>query len=477
MTASLSSLAKTTTSRIHQMFEQRVKEAPEDIAVVYEDQQLTYKELNERSNQLAHYLRKKGVGPDILVGIYIERSLEMVIGLLGILKAGGAYVPIDSTYPKERVAFMLEDCGTPLLITQKNLINELPSNGVQVVSLDSDWKRMSKEKAVNPKVNIAPKNLAYVIYTSGSTGKPKGAMNTHQGIFNRLLWMQDEYQINRTDCILQKTPFSFDVSVWEFFWPLMTGSRLVVAKPERHQDPDYLISLIKKQNITTLHFVPPMMQAFLEAEEVEDCSSIRRIICSGESLPLDLQAKFFSKFKTAELHNLYGPTEAGVDVTSWACQRESDLDLIPIGKPIANTQIYILDKNLKPVPVGVAGELHIGGIQLARGYHNRPELTGEKFIRNPFDDDPKSRLYKTGDLTRFLPDGNIEYLGRIDNQVKIRGFRIELGEVETVLSEHESIRDVVVLARSANSLQAGAGQGKRLVAYIRTVLHKQPLEY
>jgi amino acid adenylation domain-containing protein/non-ribosomal peptide synthase protein (TIGR01720 family) len=302
-------------------------------------------------------------------------------------------------------------------------------------------------------------NLAYVIYTSGSTGQPKGAMNTHRGLCNRLRWMQQAYHLTPADRVLQKTPFSFDVSVWEFFWPLMTGARLVMARPGGHQDSAYLVQLVAAQQITTLHFVPSMLGLFLEEPRLETCASLRRVLCSGEALPFELQERFFARLD-GELHNLYGPTEASIDVTAWACQRQSQSPSVPIGRPIANTQIYLLDAQLQPVPIGVAGELHIGGVGLARGYLHRPDLTAEKFIPHPFSPEPGARLYKTGDLARYLPEGAIEFLGRLDQQVKIRGFRIELGEIEAVLRHHPAVGEVVVLARDE-----GPGE-KRLVAYV-----------
>ncbi|MBE9224524.1 amino acid adenylation domain-containing protein [Phormidium sp. LEGE 05292] len=442
---------------IHQLFETQVERTPDAVAVVFEDQQLTYRELNVRANQLAHYLQKLGVKPEVLVGICVERSLEMAIGLLGILKAGGAYVPLDPEYPSQRLQFMLTDSQVPVFLTQQKLLESLPKSPTKIVCLDTDWQLISQSNQHNSSTNIKPENLAYVIYTSGSTGKPKGAMNTHQGICNRLLWMQQAYQLNTDDVVLQKTPFSFDVSVWEFFWPLLNGSRLAIAKPGGHRDSQYLVNLIVQQQVSTLHFVPSMLQIFLENQNLKSCHSLRRVICSGEALSVELQAKFFAQLQ-CELHNLYGPTEAAIDVTFWQCQKDSQLTTtVPIGRPIANTQIYILDQNLQPTPIGVPGELHIGGIGLARGYLNRPELTNEKFIDNPFEN---SKLYKTGDLARYLLDGNIEYLGRIDHQVKIRGFRIELGEIEAALSQHSQVRETVVIARE------DASGDKRLIAYI-----------
>jgi amino acid adenylation domain-containing protein len=445
---------------LHELFEAQVERTPEAIAVSFEGEQLTYQAFNRRCNQLAHRLQKLGVGPETLVGVYMERSLELLIALYGILKAGGAYVPLDPEYPAERVAFMLQDTQVPVLLTQAALVGHLPSHSATVICLDSEWETLDEEATSNPASGVVPDNLAYVIYTSGSTGRPKGAMNTHRGICNRLLWMQDRYQLTEADRVVQKTPFSFDVSVWEFFWPLLVGARLVVARPGGHRDNGYLVRMVSDQEITTIHFVPSMLQLFLEEPALEKCTPLRRVICSGEALPHNLQERFLARLD-AELHNLYGPTEAAVDVTHWQCQPERDLSgTVPIGRPVANAQLYILDRYGQPVPIGVSGELHIGGIQVARGYLNRPELTAEKFIPDPFSNDPEARLYKTGDLARYRPDGNIEFLGRLDFQVKVRGFRIELGEIEAVLSQHMAVREAVVVARED---QPG---DKRLVAYV-----------
>jgi amino acid adenylation domain-containing protein len=458
---------------LHQLFAAQVEKNPDNIAVVFEGKELTYRELNRQANQVAHRLQKLGVKPEALVGICMERCIEMVVGLFGILKAGGAYVPLDPSYPQERLAFMLSDAQVTVLLSQQHLVENIPKHNAQVLCLDADWENIAQESSDNLNSGVRAENLAYVIYTSGSTGIPKGAMNTHRGICNRLLWMQDTYQLTETDRVLQKTPFSFDVSVWEFFWPLITGSRLVVAKPGGHQDSAYLVELIAREQITTIHFVPPMLQVFLEEAELEKCQCLKRVICSGEALPYELQQRFFARLD-AQLHNLYGPTEAAIDVTYWACDPESHLTSVPIGRAIANTQLYILDRHLQPVPIGVPGELHIGGVGLARGYLNRPDLTAQKFIPNPFGNEPPRRrergerteeegvsfLYKTGDLVRYLPDGNIEFLGRIDNQVKLRGFRIELGEIEAALMQYPAIRETVVLLREDNP------GDKRLVAYI-----------
>ena len=467
---------------LHQLFEEQVERNPNAIAVRFEGQQLTYRELNHRANQLAHYLQELGVEPEILVGICLNRSLEMVVGLLAILKAGGAYIPLDPAYPQERLAFMLADAAVSVLLTQEQLLTRLPQHQAHTICLDRDWELISHRSRENPRSTVESENLAYTIYTSGSTGKPKGAMNTHLGIVNRLLWMQERYQLTGDDKpngmaslrILQKTPFSFDVSVWEFFWPLITGATLVIAQPGGHQDSDYLVETIAKEKISVVHFVPSMLRVFLEARNLETCSCLRQVICSGEAFPYELQERFFAKLD-AQLDNLYGPTEAAIDVTCWRCLPKSSLGKVPIGRPIANTQIYILDSRLRPVPIGVPGELHIGGVGLARGYLNRPELTAAKFIANPHVETFRgtSLLYKTGDLARYLPalkgtpsdlssngdNGNIEYLGRLDNQVKIRGFRIELGEIEAVLTQHSAVSEAVVIPRQD-------AVGDRLVAYL-----------
>jgi amino acid adenylation domain-containing protein len=318
---------------------------------------------------------------------------------------------------------------------------------------------LAQQRDENPLPQTSAGNAAYMIYTSGSTGTPKGVVNVHRGLLNRLQWMQETYRLTAADRVLQKTPFTFDVSVWEFFWPLISGARLIVARPGGQRDSAYLVQVIKSQQITTLHFVASMLQVFLQAPGIEECISLKHVFCSGEALSYDLEQRFFER-SSAALYNLYGPTEASIDVTAWECRRDNTAKVVPIGKPIANTQIHILDSHLNPVPIGVAGELHIGGDGLARGYLNRPELTAEKFIRNPFSTDPETRLYKTGDFARYLPDGNIEFLGRIDNQVKIRGYRIELGEIEAVLGQHPAVREAVVLSREDTP------GDKRLVAYV-----------
>jgi len=447
---------------LHELIEEQVDRTPDAVAVVFGEERLTYGELDARSNRLARYLRRLGVGPDVPVGVCAERSVELVVALLGILKAGGAYVPLDSEYPAERLAFMLEDSGVKVLLTQERLAEALPPHQTRVIRLEGDWEAVSRESAARPQGGATNQNLAYIIYTSGSTGRPKGAMNSHRGIVNRLLWMQEAYGLDATDRVLQKTPFSFDVSVWEFFWPLLTGAALVLAEPGGHKDAAYLVELIRNEGITTMHFVPSMLQAFLEEAGLEECDSLRRVICSGEALPPQAVKRFYARLggSGGELHNLYGPTEAAVDVTWWPCSREGTPRVVPIGRPIANTQIHILDSRLNPVPIGVPGELYIGGVQLARGYWNRPGLTAGTFVPDPFGKAPGARLYWTGDRARRLADGNIEFLGRIDHQVKLRGYRIELGEIEATLQGHEGVREAVVLSRE------DVPGRQRLVAYV-----------
>jgi amino acid adenylation domain-containing protein len=442
---------------IHEMFEAQVERTPSAPALTFEGETLSYAELNARANRLAHHLRTLGVGPDTRVAVCVERSVEMVVALFGILKAGGAYLPLDPAYPEDRLRYMLADGAPAVVLTQASLAGLFDGCEVPCIDLTAS-QSWDDQPATNPARIGTPANLAYVIYTSGSTGMPKGVMNAHRGVINRLVWMQDAYGLTADESVLQKTPFSFDVSVWEFFWPLMVGARLVVAKPEGHKDPSYLVETIRRENISTLHFVPSMLQLFLEHADVESCTSLARVMCSGEALPAAAARRFRERLPMVGLHNLYGPTEAAVDVTAWSCPAEAP-SVVPIGSPIANTRIYLLDNAGQPVPVGVSGELYIAGVQVARGYLNRPSLTAERFVIDPFSTEPGARMYRTGDLARWLSDGTIEYLGRTDFQVKVRGFRIELGEIESRLLEHEEIRESVVLAR-----EDSAGD-KRLVGY------------
>jgi amino acid adenylation domain-containing protein len=444
---------------LHELFEHQAARTPESIALVFEGTSMTYDELNRRANQLAHHLRTRGVSPEVLVGICMDRSLEMVVGLLGILKAGGAYVPLDPSHPPERIAFMLDDSEPAAVVTSEALLDRLALHRDLAVCLDRDVAQLAACDDGNPVSGATADTLAYAIYTSGSTGMPKGAMNAHRGVVNKLRWMQDEYVIARHDRVMQKTPYTFDVSVWEFFWPLINGACLVIARPGGHQDRTYIADLIEAEQVTIVHFVPSMLHAFLEEPGLERCACVKRVFCSGEALTIELQKRFFSTM-TAQLHDLYGPTETAIEVTYWNCRPDTKLASVPIGRPVANTQAYILDETFAPVPIGVTGELFIGGIQVGRGYLRRPALTAEKFVPDPFSATPGARLYRTGDLTRFLQDGTIEYLGRADHQIKIRGFRIELGEIEAALAQHPG-----VLEAAATVFEQSAAD-KRLVGYI-----------
>ncbi|MBL8675864.1 MAG: amino acid adenylation domain-containing protein, partial [Alphaproteobacteria bacterium] len=439
---------------VHQLFEEQVKKTPHNTAVIYENQELSYEQLNAKANQLAHYLRGQGVGPDTLVAIAVERSLEMIIGLLAILKAGGAYVPLDPAYPEDRLQFMLEDTNAPLLITQAHLKERFNSYSGKVFSLQLDtvikdlfiedstvsvpesslvWINLSDEPSQNPLSLSTPNNLAYVIYTSGSTGKPKGVENTHQAFLNRINWTLANYPISESDSLLYIASMGFDISVWEMLFPLSGGARVIIATEDQTKDIVSLSSLIQAHKVTTLHFVPSLLDLFIASKEGKKCTSLKQIITGGETLLNEVRRNFIDIFKNTNLYLAYGPTEAAISVTHWNCREEGYLTKTPIGTPIANTQLHILDESLNPVPIGVSGEIYIGGVGLARGYLNRPDLTAERFVPNPFVNvvntqgnfpqpdlslssaEQSLRLYRTGDLARYLPNGNIEFLGRIDD--------------------------------------------------------------
>ncbi|OUR91726.1 hypothetical protein A9Q81_17430 [Gammaproteobacteria bacterium 42_54_T18] len=451
---------------IHACITEQATKTPEAIALIFENKALSYAELTTESNRLAHYLVSKGVRPEDSVGIAVERSVEMVVGLLAIIKTGAAYVPIDPALPSARMEYIIDNSGLTLLLSQSHIENTLPGKnkipGVSVISLDTlDTQGHSK---TDPEVALSCESAMYVIYTSGSTGQPKGVVNTHGALYNRLSWMQEAYGLTENDNVLQKTPFGFDVSVWEFFWPLMVGAKLVVASPGIHQEPQKLIDVINNNRITTLHFVPSMLQAFIVEPTVKSCESLKTIVCSGEALPAEVQADTLSRLPQANLYNLYGPTEAAIDVTHWTCNGDAN-SAVPIGRPISDTSTFVLDSALNIVPHGVVGELYLGGAGLARGYVNRPGLTAERFVANPFVDIESvvgDRLYRTGDLVRWNTENQLEYVGRIDHQVKIRGFRIELGEIESQILAHPEVREAVVVADTD-------GAGTRLVAYISLV--------
>ncbi|MEU7576559.1 amino acid adenylation domain-containing protein [Streptomyces sp. NPDC041068] len=447
---------------LHDLIADQARRTPHAPALVFDGESVDYAELDRRADRLAHWLRRRGAGPERFVAVCAERSVELVVALLGVLKSGAAYVPVDPDHPARRRAFVLADAAPDIVLTQEHLVADLPPTDAEVVALDTRWAEIAEEPEGPLAHGAGPDTLAYMIYTSGSTGQPKGVLNTHRGIVNRLLWMQDRYRLDGTDRVLQKTPFSFDVSVWEFFWPLLTGATLVVAGPDEHKDPARLAEVIREERITTAHFVPSMLQVFLAQDGLAaHCADLRRVVCSGEALPFALQERFFARLPETELHNLYGPTEAAVDVTAWQCVPGDERGIVPIGRPIANTRVLILDEGLHPVPVGVVGELHIGGVQVARGYHNRPDLTEERFVPDPFGA-VGDRLYKTGDLARLLPDGAVEYRGRADFQVKVRGIRIEPGEVEAALTQHPDVLEAAVVTRD----DPRDPDHKQLVAYV-----------
>lgn len=437
---------------LHQLFEQQAAGTPEAFALMCRDEQVSYKELNQRTNQLAHHLRRMGVGPEALVAMSIERSIEMVVGLLAILKAGGAYVPLDPTYPAERLAFMLEDSGSKVLLTQERLTGVLPADGVRVVCVDRDWPAIAEEEMTNPESGVEPRNLAYAIYTSGSTGKPKGALLTHSGLRNLSEAQLQTFAVKPRSRVLQFASLSFDASIFEITMALRAGATICLATDEAVLPGAALLRLLREQKIEVVT-LPPSVLASLSVEELPDLSTI---IVAGEACSGELVSRWSDGRR--RFFNAYGPTETTVWASTALCRAGEEKP--SIGHPIANGSVYILDAELQPVPVGVAGELHIGGYGVGRGYLNRPQLTAEKFIPHPYSSVPGARLYKTGDLARYRPDGQIEYIGRTDTQVKVRGFRIELGEIEATLNRHEMVQAALVITR-----EDVAGE-RRIVAYV-----------
>jgi aspartate racemase len=465
---------------IHQLFEAQVEQTPNAIAVVFQNQQLTYQQLNQRANQLAHHLQKLGVKPEVTVGICLERSVEMLIAILAILKAGGAYIPLDPTYPQERLTFMLQDSQLSLLLTTSKIVHnslyasakaspnridnnqQSPINPEQltVICLDKTWKTINQENPENPKSNAKTTNLAYIIYTSGSTGNPKGVQITHQSLTNFLQSMLIDPGLKSEDILLAVTSISFDIAALELYLPLLIGAKLVIASTEVAADGQQLLKAIDHNQVTVMQATPATWQMLLQAGWNSSTANVKKILCGGEALSKELARELLSK--SDSVWNLYGPTETTIWSTIYYLEALPNHpgSSITIGRPIANTKIYILDSHLKALPIGVPGELYIGGTGLARGYLNRPKLTREKFIPNPFEKSKDNRLYKTGDLARYRSDGTIEFIGRIDNQVKIRGFRIELGELEMAIAQHPNIEQTVVIAREDNP------GDKQLVAYI-----------
>lgn len=437
--------------------------SPEAVAVIDDRRALSFAELDQAASALAVRLRAAGATRGTLVGVCAERSVEMVVALVAVLKSGAAYVPLDPESPADRLRFMIEDANVPVLVAQQRLVDTLPalaSCPATIIALDGCAETFDASAEITWP-DATPDDVAYMIYTSGSTGRPKGALNAHSGIVNRLLWMQREYQLSASDVVLQKTPFSFDVSVWEFFWPLLSGATLVMARPGGHRDAGYLVDVMTSRRVTVCHFVPSMLRAFLSDPTSAQCTTLRDVMASGEALSPDLVGAFYETLPHARLHNLYGPTECAVDVSYWPCPvTTTPPAVVPIGRPVANTQLYVLDAHLQPCPIGVPGELYLAGVQVGLGYHNRAELTTERYVPDAFSSDSNARMYRTGDRARWRADGTVEYLGRLDFQVKVRGFRIELGEIETTLTQHPLVHDAATMAHSDES------GGVRLVAYV-----------
>jgi amino acid adenylation domain-containing protein len=445
---------------IHELFEARAEHSPAAVAVVFEGERLTYAELNARANRLAHHLMERGVGPDARVAVCMERGPEMVVGLLAILKAGGAYVPLDPTYPEERLRYMLDDSAPVALLTYGAPREAFPEIEVPVLDLAAPAPPWADCPGTDPgRGSVGPEHLAYVIYTSGSTGRPKGVMNPHRSVVNQIAWARGIWGLEAHEAVLQRMSFSFDVSVRELFLPLAVGARVVITRPGGQNDPGHLVETIVREGVGTLHTVPSLLQLFLEHPDVESCTGLARVTCGGEVLTPALVRRFHELLPNATLYHMYGPTETTVAVVSRSYAREETTARVSLGRPISNTRIYILDGEGEPVPVGVAGELRVAGAQVARGYLGRPALTAERFVPDAFSAEPGARMYRTGDMGRWMSDGTLEFLGRDDGQVKVRGFRIELGEIEAQLSAHPEVRKAVVLARE------DAPGDQRLVAY------------
>jgi len=459
---------------IHHIIEDQAKSSPDAAAVIFEDQELSYAQLNARANQLAHHLQKLGVGPEIPVGIYLDPSLEMIVGLLAILKAGGAYVPLAPEYPPDRIALISKDIETPVLLTQMSLQSGVSKNGAELICLDSESEKIAAESDENPNTDVNAENLAYIIFTSGSTGKPKGVPITHQNLIHsthaRLIYYKEP--VNR---FLLLSSFSFDSSIVGLFWSLCSGGTLVLPEARLQRDPQQVADLISDKNITHILCLPSLYSLLLTEAGSEKLSSLDTIIVAGEACPKDLVNRHNELFPKTKLFNEYGPTEGTVWSSVYDCSAQKLETQVPIGNPVLNSQIYLLNANMRPVPVGVPGELYIGGPGLTRGYLNRPELAADKLVPNPFGDESGARLYRTGDLARYLPDGNIEFLGRADHQVKIRGYRIELGEIETVLNQHAAVKENVIVTKDSFSEQkTPAGGEDRIVAYVVLENGQQP---
>jgi amino acid adenylation domain-containing protein len=455
---------------IHKLFEAQSEQTPDSVAVIFEDKKLTYRELNQRANQLAHYLEKLKIGPEVRVGIYMERSLEMVVALLGILKAGGAYVPLDPEYPKSRLVYMLAQAEVNFLLTKERMLENFPEFKGHAVCVDRDCELFEREQKQNPDATVEPDNLSYITYTSGSTGRPKGVLSCHRGAVNYLSYLRRTYNLNSADTVLQLPSLSFDASVRDVIGPLTAGAKVVIVRDLDIKEPEALLCKIRERRVTCiLSIVPTLLSGLLESAR-RDCplyDSVRLILVSGEALPIATCQKAKGLFGDGTwIVNQYGPTESTMTCSYHRIvEADNHRGTALLGRPIPNTKMHILDSHLHLVPIGVSGVLHIGGIGLARGYMNSPDLTAERFIPDPFSYQPGARLYNTGDLARYMPDGNIEFLGRVDHQVKIRGLRVELGEIEAVLTEHPAVRQAVAVVCEDN----------RLVSYVVPNAEQAPI--
>jgi amino acid adenylation domain-containing protein len=452
------------------LFAQQADKTPDSVALCWEGGQLTYAELDARSSQLAQFLvQHHGVGKTSTVALCVERSMEMIVGILGVLKAGAAYLPVDPVCAPERFAYMLGDCGPRVFLTQQKLEASLPARRMPTVRLDGDWQAVAQESTNRPALPAAPESLAYVIYTSGSTGTPKGVLIPHAALTNQMLWLREAFPLAGDDVVLQKTPFIFDASVWEILAPLLSGAKLVMARPNWDRNPEYLIEAVIRQGVTQLQLVPSMLRVFLEFAGVEKCTGLRNVFSGGEVLTTELRDTVFERLRGVRLHNLYGPTETCIQCIAYSCDENERRPgtTVPIGRPIANTRAYVLDERLQPVAAGAEGELYIGGEGLACGYLGLDDLTRQYFVADPFGP-PGLRLYRTGDRVRYLPDGNLEFVGRTDQQIKLHGHRIELGEIEAALMTHPAVREAVVTTTDDSM------ENKRLIAHIMYASGQQP---